>query len=207
MSNRILSGKLRWLPWLFGLSLLVNLGFFGGFLYHRYMMPPPPERLKHAELTLQLSAEQRAMLARIQDDIRNEARENFRMTRERHRELVVLLRKDEMDLPALERHLRATTEPQVAMQRDVILRMLAFRNALNPEQKVIFNEKMERPGFLLRLAGFSEPMWRGHGCHRRDNRLKDGGLKDSGPNDNELREKEPENTEVMPLPGPAPANL
>lgn len=191
MSNRISSGKLRWLPWLFGFSLLINLGFLGGFVYHRYLMPPPPEHLEQAQQTLQLNAEQRAALVKIQRDIRNQARENFRVTRERHRELVQLLRNDTMDLPALERHLRATTEPQVAMQRDVILRMLTFRNALTPGQKAIFNEKMERPGFLLRLAGFAGPMWRGHGCHRRD--------------------KGPENADAIPpppgLPGPPPANL
>lgn len=189
MSNRISVEKKRWLPWLFGLSLLMNCGFLGGFVYHRYSMLPPPERLEHAQNTLQLNAQQRAALAGIQGDIRSEARENFRLTRERHHELVLLLRNDSMDLPALERHLRATTEPQVAMQRDVILRMLTFRDTLTPEQKIVFNEKMERPGFLLRLAGFAGPMWRGQGCHR---------------------DKRPGHLEAMPpsgLPGPPPSNL
>lgn len=205
MSNRILSGKSRWVPWLFGFSLLINLGFIGGFLYHRYMMPPPPDRLEHAERMLQLNSEQRAMLAKIQGDIRGEARDNFRMTRERHHELVLLLRNDKMDMPALERHLRATTEPQVAMQRDVILRMLKFRDALNPEQKVIFNEKIERPGFLLRLAGFAGPMSRGQGggCNGRDN-----GRDNGRESEREIsREKGSENSDATPPGPPPPANL
>jgi uncharacterized membrane protein len=178
MSDRNSSRSFRWLPWLFGLSLLINGGFLGGFVYHRYLMPPPQDRLDQAQRILSLSDEQRAALATIQRALRDEARDNFHLTRERHQELVVLLRQEPMNMQALELHLRATTEPQVAMQRDVILRLLAFRDTLNPAQKALFNEKIEHPGFMLRLAGFPKSMWRPH-----DGRKKGGGAMDGGPID------------------------
>ena len=39
------SRKLRWLPWVLGLSVLINTGFVTGFIYHRHIMLPAPERL------------------------------------------------------------------------------------------------------------------------------------------------------------------
>ena len=162
------SRKLRWLPWVLGLSVLINTGFVAGFIYHRHIMLPAPERLAAVQQNLQLSDAQREGLMKVQRDLREEARENMALTRTHHQELVALLRKDQIDLPALEKHLRATTEPQVGMQRDVILRLLAFRDTLNPAQKEIFNEKMERPGFLLHLAGFPGPLWHSHHCHPGD---------------------------------------
>jgi uncharacterized membrane protein len=162
-----MSRKNFWLAWLLGISLLVNISLVGGFIYHRHFMPPPPEPSEQAQRTLQLTNAQRETLQKLQGEIRNESRESMQVMRERHVELVQLMRRDQLDLPALEVHLRATTEPQVAMQRDVILRLLTFRDTLNPDQKKIFNEKMQRPGFMLHLAGFPGPMWRPHGCHNR----------------------------------------
>jgi Spy/CpxP family protein refolding chaperone len=165
--------KFNWLAWLLGLSLLINAGLVAGYVYHRYLMLPPPERWQSAQKTLQLTDAQRDDLHRLQRDLREGARRNMVSMRSHHHELVELLRRDEVDLATLESHLRATTEPQVGMQRDVILRMLAFRNTLNPEQKRIFNEKIERPGFLLHLAGFPGPMWRSHHCQKKDGRERD----------------------------------
>lgn len=166
MSEQHSSRSFRWLPWLLGLSLLINCGFLGGFVYHRYLMPPPKDRLDRAQAALSLTSEQTAALARIQETIRDEARDNLRLMRDRHQELVGLLRQEPVNIPALELHLRATTEPQVAMQREVILRMLAFRDTLNASQKAVFNEKIERPGFLVRLAGFPNAMWRSPNCRK-----------------------------------------
>jgi Spy/CpxP family protein refolding chaperone len=156
--------KFSWQAWLLGLSLLVNAGVVASYLYHRYVMLPPPERWQSAQKSLDLTEAQRADLHQLQRDLRETARRNMIAMREHHRELVELLRHDEVDLAALESHLRATTEPQVGMQRDVILRTLAFRDTLTPEQKRTFNQKIERPGFLLHLAGFPGPMWRSHHC-------------------------------------------
>lgn len=168
MSEQPSSRSFRWLPWLFGVSLLINCGFLGGFVYHRYLMPPPKDRLEQVQHMLSLTPEQTAALGSIQSAIRDEARDNFRLTRERHQELVVLLRQEPVNIPALELHLRATTEPQITMQREVMLRLLAFRDTLNADQKAVFNEKIERPGFLLRLAGFSNAMWRPQKCRKDD---------------------------------------
>jgi len=160
--------KLTWQSWLLGLSLLINFGLLGGYVYHRYIMLPPPERWQGAQKNLHLSEAQRTELMELQRDLRKQAAKNMAVMREHHDEFVELLRQDQIDLGALEMHLRATTEPQVGMQRDVILRMLKFRDHLTADQKKIFNEKMERPGFLLRLAGFPGPMWRSHHCRRDD---------------------------------------
>jgi uncharacterized membrane protein len=170
MSDRNSPRSFRWLPWLFGVSLLINCGFLGGFVYHRYVMSPPKDRLDRAQHSLALNDAQVAELGKIQDTIRDDARENFRVTRERHKDMVLLLRQEPVNMPALEMHLRATTEPQVAMQRDIILRLLAFRDTLSAEQKAAFNEKIERPGFMLRLAGFPGPMWRPHDCRKGGDR-------------------------------------
>jgi uncharacterized membrane protein len=164
--SETMTQKNFWLVWLLGISLLINLSLVGGFIYHRHFMPPPPEPSERAQRVLQLSDTQREALQKLQGDIRNEARESGEVMRARHAELVQLMRSEPLDLQALEVHLRATTEPQVAMQRKVILRLLAFRDTLNPDQKKIFNEKMQRPGFMLHLAGFPGPMWRAHDCRR-----------------------------------------
>lgn len=162
--NSTFSRKSFWLGLLLGFSLLVNLGFVAGFIYHRHYMMPPAEHYQKVQQQLQLTLPQKTALLNLQQQIREEMRDNVQSTREHHRELVEELRREPLDLPALEKNLRATTEPQIAMQREVILRLLAFRDTLNPEQKNIFNEKLERPGFLLHLAGFPGPLWRQSHC-------------------------------------------
>jgi uncharacterized membrane protein len=166
MSSSVPTSKSRWLAWLLGLSLLVNAGFLAGFIYHRYWVAPSVERTELVQQVLQLDPDQRAVLVEIQGEVRSEARAGFRAARQHHKELVQLMRQDRMDMPALERYLRATTEPQIAMQRDLILRLLKFRDALTPEQREIFDQKIERPGFMMRVAGMPGPMWRAHGCRR-----------------------------------------
>lgn len=156
----------KWLPWLLGISVLFNIGLLGGFIYHRHFMLPSPEQLEKAQSGLQLSHNQREQLIAIQRGIRDDARASMRDTHQHYQDLVNILRSDQRDLPALEQSLRAVSEPQVTLQRNVILRLLDFRDSLTPPQKVLFNDKMQHPGFLLRLAGFPGPMWRGHGCHR-----------------------------------------
>lgn len=150
----------KWLPWLLGISVLVNAGLLGGFFYHRHFMLPSPEQLEHAQSSLQLSHDQREALIAIQRGIRDDARASMRETHQHYQDMVDLLRRDQRDLPALEQSLRAVSEPQVTLQRNVILRLLDFRDSLTPPQKVVFNEKMQHQGFLLRLAGFPGPMWR-----------------------------------------------
>ena len=190
------SRKNFWLAWLLGISLLINLSLVGGFIYHRHFMPPPPEASERAQRVLQLSDAQRETLQKLQGEIRNEARESGEVMRARHAELVELMRHEPLDLPALEVHLRATSEPQVAMQRQVILRLLAFRDTLTADQKKVFNEKMQHPGFMLHLAGFPGPMWRSHNCHRGpDGRHQEEGRAEENSEGKDQSQREPREEE------------
>ncbi|TWT05628.1 Spy/CpxP family protein refolding chaperone [Reyranella sp. CPCC 100927] len=140
--------NLAWI--LFGLSLVLNVFFIGGFVYAKHYGPPWAPG--HAPWQQRVDAKWAEEL-RLDDAQQRTFREAFRAMRQRNadrvRELMQVreklaaeLRKEQPDFAAIDPLLERSAALRVDMQRDGIRAAEQIAATLRPEQRAKFREVM-----------------------------------------------------------------
>ncbi len=140
--------NLAWI--LFGLSLVLNIFFIGGFVYAKHYGPPWAPG--HAPWQQRVDAKWAEEL-RLDDAQQRTFREAFRAMRQRNadrvRELMQVretlaaeLRKEQPDFAAIDPLLERSAALRVDMQRDGIRAAEQIAATLRPEQRAKFREVM-----------------------------------------------------------------
>lgn len=140
--------NLAWI--LFGLSLVLNIFFVGGFVYARHYGPPWAPG--HAPWQQRVDAKWAEEL-RLDADQQRTFREAFREMRQRNagrvrelmqvrEQLVAELRKDKLDLAAIDPLIERTTVLRSDIQKDGLRAAEQVAATLRPEQRAKFREVM-----------------------------------------------------------------
>jgi Spy/CpxP family protein refolding chaperone len=142
----------RWLILGFVLSLTLNLMLLGGYAYKR-MVTIPHARAAWGAEALHLGDTQRADLQHLTRWAREELGRAVPVLRSDAAILEKIVAEGRADDAQIEAALRRIGEHRVAMQRDAMQRVIAFRDTLNAEQRKIFARLASEPAFVARLLG------------------------------------------------------
>ncbi len=144
----------RWMNVLLIASLSLNLMLIGGFLYQRLVIQP------------RLQTEWAAKALKLDDRQRSELQQliAWRKTRlrqaldEMHLETTTIkhaLRDARSDDPVLKMAMQRLNGKRQELQMETLEKVFSFRDNLSSDQRQLFNQMSERPGFVLNLIGAS----------------------------------------------------
>jgi uncharacterized membrane protein len=155
--------NLAWI--LFGLSLVLNVFFVGGFVYARYFGPPwgahaGPWQSQRIDARwtedLDLDATQQRTMRDAFRAMRQRNADRVRELMQLRRQLVSELRKDRLDPAAVDPLLDRTAQLRAEIQKDGLRTADQFAATLRPEQRDRFREKV-----IARAMAFHAPGSRG----------------------------------------------
>lgn len=150
--------NLAWI--LFGLSLVLNIFFVGGFIYAKHFGPPwgghPPWQAQRADARLiedlNLDPGQLRTVRQAFRDMRQRNADRVREIMQTRQRLVAELRKDKLDMGAIDPLIERVAVLRSDIQKDGLRTADQISATLRPEQRERFREML-----IARTAGLTGP--------------------------------------------------
>jgi uncharacterized membrane protein len=150
--------NLAWI--LFGLSLVLNVFFVGGFVWAKYYGPPwgghggpwQSQRFERWSDELNLDAAQQRTVRQAFRDMRQRNAERVRELMQVRQQIVGELRKDKLDLKTIDPLLDRAASVRTDIQKDGLRTADQIEATLRPEQRERFRELV-----IARKLAFQRP--------------------------------------------------